>query len=98
MSEQVFTNCTNAGPISVYVKDGKVVRIRPLVADERDFKPWTIEADGKKYSPPKKFNLSPYVHGERMRLYSEDRIKYPMKRVGFDPNGDRHPETRGKAR
>jgi len=33
-----------------------------------------------------------------MRLYSEDRIKYPMKRVGFDPNGDRHPETRGKAR
>ncbi len=34
MSEQVFTSCTNAGPITVYVKDGKVVRIRPLVADE----------------------------------------------------------------
>ena len=25
MSEEVFTNCTNAGPMSVYVKDGKVV-------------------------------------------------------------------------
>ena len=36
MSEQIFTNCTNAGPISVYVKDGKVTRIRPLVADEND--------------------------------------------------------------
>jgi hypothetical protein len=34
MSEKVYTNCTNAGPISVYVKDGNVVRIRPLVADE----------------------------------------------------------------
>ena len=44
MTEEVFTNCTNCGPVSVYVKDGEVVRIRPLVADEADFKPWTIEA------------------------------------------------------
>ena len=97
MSEQVYTNCTNAGPISVYVKDGNVVRIRPLVADENDFTPWTINADGKAYTSPKKFALSPYVHAERVRLYSEDRIKYPLKRVDFDPNGERHPETRGKA-
>ena len=97
MSEHVFTNCTNAGPVSVYVKDGKVVRIRPLVADQRDFKPWTIEANGNKYTPPKKFNLSPYVHGERIRLYSKDRIKYPLKRVDFDPNGERHSEARGRA-
>jgi hypothetical protein len=25
--EKVFTNCTNNGPISVYVKNGKIVRI-----------------------------------------------------------------------
>jgi hypothetical protein len=25
MTEKVFTSCTNAGPISVYVKDGRVV-------------------------------------------------------------------------
>jgi len=97
MSEKVYTNCTNAGPISVYVKKGNVVRIRPLVADENDFTPWTINADGKAYTSPKKFALSPYVHAERVRLYSEDRIKYPLKRVGFDPNGERHPEKRGKA-
>ncbi|MBW1997313.1 MAG: molybdopterin-dependent oxidoreductase [Deltaproteobacteria bacterium] len=97
MSEKVFTNCTNAGPISVYVRDGKVVRIRPLVAMEEDFKPWKIEADGRAYSPPPKFNLSPYVHAERDRLYSEDRIKYPLKRVDFDPRGERNPETRGKS-
>jgi trimethylamine-N-oxide reductase (cytochrome c) len=97
MSEQVFTNCTNAGPVSVYVKDGKVVRIRALVAEQTDFKPWVIEADGKKYSPPKKFSISPYVHAERRRLYSDERIKYPMKRVDFDPNGERNPQNRGKS-
>ena len=98
MSEQVFTNLTNCGPVSVYVNDGVVTRIRPLVADdEAEFRPWVIEADGKKYSPPKKFNLAPMVHAERRRLYSDERIKYPMKRVDFDPNGERNPQNRGKS-
>lgn len=97
MTEQVFTNCTNAGPVSVYVKDGKVVRIKPLVAEDKDFKPWTIEAGGEKYSPPKKFNVAPYIHAERRRLYSDERIKYPMKRVDFDLNGERNPQNRGKS-
>ncbi len=97
MSEKVFTNCTNAGPISVYVRDGKVVRVRPLVADEKDFKPWTIKAGAKGYMPPKKFNLSPYVHAERQRLYSEDRIKYPLIREDFDPKGNRNQKNRGKS-
>jgi trimethylamine-N-oxide reductase (cytochrome c) len=97
MTEKVFTNCTNCGPVSVYVKDGKVVRVRPLVADASDFKPWVIEAQGRRYSPPRKFALSPFVHGERRRLYSEERIKYPMKRVDFDPQGARNPQNRGKS-
>ncbi|MFC1869528.1 molybdopterin-dependent oxidoreductase, partial [Thermodesulfobacteriota bacterium] len=97
MSEKVYTNCTNAGPVSVYVIDGKVVRVRPLVADEQDFKPWTINAGATSYTPPKKINLSPYVHAERQRLYSEDRIKYPLIREDFDPNGDRNQENRGKS-
>ena len=97
MSEEVFTNCTNAGPISVYVKDGKIIRIRPLSAEKKDFRPWTIEANGRKYTPARKFNLSPYVHAERERVYSEDRIRYPMKRVDFDPNGARNPQNRGKS-
>ena len=51
MAEKVYSNLTNSGPVSVYVKDGKIVRVRPLVVDPADFKPWTIEAGGKKYSP-----------------------------------------------
>jgi len=97
VSTKVFTSCTNAGPISVYVDDGKIVRIRPLVAEEADFRPWTIEAGSRCYSPPKKFNVSPYVLAERNRVYSDDRIRFPLKRVNFDPNGARNPQSRGKA-
>jgi len=96
VTARVLTSCTNAGPITVYVEDAKIVRIRPLVADDRDFHPWTIEADGRRYSPPKKFNVAPYVLTERQRVYSDDRIQYPLKRVNFDSNGARNPETRGK--
>ena len=98
MSEQVFTNCTVGGPISVYVKDGKIVRVRPIVIDEKDLKPWTIEAKGKKFSPPKQVKLASYITTERTRVYSDDRIRYPMKRVDFDPqSGNRNTENRGKS-
>ncbi|MBT4588304.1 MAG: molybdopterin-dependent oxidoreductase, partial [Rhodospirillaceae bacterium] len=97
MTEQTYTNLTNAGPVTVTVRDGQIIRVRPLVADPDDFKPWSIEANGKTYSPPKKFNLSPFTFAERERIYSENRIKYPMKRVDFDPNGDRNPQNRGKS-
>lgn len=95
MSEQIFTSCTTEGPISVYVRDGKVVRIRPLIADPKDFRPWTIDAGGRRYAPPTKFHLAPFIHAERERLYSEDRILYPMKRKDFDPKGKRNQEKRG---
>ncbi len=98
MAEKVFTSCTNSGPVTVYVRDGKIVRVRPLVVDEADYKPWVIEAGGRKFSPPKKVTLSPYIHAERRRIYSEERIRYPMKRVDFDPNGERNPQNRGKSR
>jgi trimethylamine-N-oxide reductase (cytochrome c) len=96
MTMKVLTSCTNAGPITVYVEDGRIVRIRPLVAEDADFRPWTIKADGRSYSPPKKFNVAPFVLAERDRVYSQDRIRTPLKRIGFDPNGDRNPQSRGK--
>lgn len=97
MAENVFTSCTNCGPITVYVKDGEVVRIRPLVVEEKDYSPWTIKSGDNVYTAPKKMAVSPFVLGERQRLYSDERIKYPMKRVDFDPNGERNPQNRGKS-
>ena len=96
MPEQVLTQCTVGGPVKVTVRDGKIVSMRPIIFDETDKGGWTIEAHGKKFSDPRMTTLNPYVVGERMRVYSENRIKYPMKRKHFDPKGDRHPELRGK--
>jgi len=94
---QVFTNTTNGGPVLVYVKDGRITRIRPMVFNENDGPTWTLDIDGKKYTHPPKATAPSYSLTERTRVYSADRIKYPYKRVDWDPKGDRHPETRGKS-
>ena len=97
MPEQSFVNCTNGGPIRVHVEDGKITRVRPLVFDETDAASWTLEADGKEYTPFRKACVAAFALTERARVYSDERIKYPMKRVDFDPAGDRNPQNRGKS-
>ena len=97
MSEQILTQCTSGGPVVVHVNDGIITRVRPIVFDETDPQPWVIEAKGQKFSPPRKTTMMPYIIAERSRIYSENRIKYPYKRVDFDPKGERHPENRGKS-
>jgi len=98
MLEQIFTNCTVGGPVFVHVKNGRIVRVRPIRLEASDPEPWAIEVKGKRYSPPQKTTLSPPVLTERNRIYSDDRVAYPRKRVDFDPDGDRHPENRGRSR
>jgi trimethylamine-N-oxide reductase (cytochrome c) len=68
-----------------------------LFGKDEDVPTWTIEAKGKTFSAPRRVAVAPYVLTQRARTYSENRIQYPLKRVDFDPDGDRHPETRGKA-
>ncbi len=95
--EQVFTNCTGGGPVFVHVKDGKVIRIRPLVLDESDAPSWTLQARGYQFKPERKACIAPFTLTERARLYSEDRIKTPMIREDFDSEGARNPQNRGKS-
>jgi molybdopterin guanine dinucleotide-containing S/N-oxide reductase-like protein len=97
MSEQTFINCGVSGPIRIHVKDGEILRIRPLVLDSSDAVSWNIKARGYSFSPPRKVCLAAYSFTERARAYSEDRIKYPLIREDFDPNGERHAENRGKS-
>ena len=87
--EQTFVNCANNGPIKVCVKDGKIVRVRPMVFDEKDTASWAIDVSGKKFAPTRKATVAPQTFTERMKVYSEDRIKYPLKRIDFDPEGER---------
>jgi len=90
-----YVNNSNAGPVFVYVKDGKILRITPIEFDNSDAQSWTIEARGKKFTPPRKCTLSPFGYALKSTIYSPDRILYPMKRVDFDPNGERNCENRG---
>jgi molybdopterin guanine dinucleotide-containing S/N-oxide reductase-like protein len=97
MAEEILTNATVGGACHVYVKDGKIIRMRPIVLDNTDAPSWTIEARGKKFKPLRKTTMMWYSVPEKSRIYSENRIKYPYKRVDFDPKGKRNPENRGKS-
>jgi trimethylamine-N-oxide reductase (cytochrome c) len=90
-------NMTNGGPVFVYVKDGKIVRITPIDFDDTDTQPWTIEARGLKLTPPRRTTLAPHGQNYKSIIYSPDRLLYPMKRVDFDPTGARNTQNRGKS-
>ncbi len=92
-----YCNMTNGGPVFVYVKDEKIIRLTPIEFDENDPQPWTIEARGIKLTPPRKTTLAPHGQNAKSIIYSPDRLLYPMKRVDFDPDGERNPQNRGKS-
>ena len=90
-----YTNHTNGGPVFVYVKDQKIVRVTPIDFTDDDAGSWTIEARGRKFSPPRKTSLAPHGLASKSLIYSKDRLLYPMKRVDFDPDGARNCDQRG---
>ena len=95
--EKELTNCTTGGAVHVYVKDGKITRLEPIeFGPEDEGGKWTISARGKKFSPPDTAKLAPYIMSERSRIYSKDRVLYPMLREDWTP-GDRKPQNRGVA-
>jgi molybdopterin guanine dinucleotide-containing S/N-oxide reductase-like protein len=85
----------------VDVKNGKIIRIRPLHYDwkykPQEFNPWKIKARGKVFEPKMKALIPPYSLSYKKRVYSPNRILYPLKRIDWDPNGERNPQNRGKS-
>lgn len=92
-----YTNGTNGGPLFVYVKDGKILRITPMDLEADDAPSWTIEARGRKFTPPRRTSLASHGMCQKSMVYSKNRLLYPMKRVDFDPNGNRNTQNRGKS-
>src|SRR4030066_2044920 len=86
-------------PCAVDVKDGRIVRVRPLHYDWKydpaQLNPWKYTKNGKTLEPLMKSLPSPYSLAYKKRVYSPNRIKYPLKRVDWDPNGERNPQNRG---
>ena len=89
-------------PAAIDIVDGKIVRIRPLHVDWKyDIKalnPWKFEVRGKVFNPSKKIAQPPFNLAYKKRIYGPNRIKYPLKRVDWDPNGERNPQNRGKSK
>ncbi len=91
-------NGSNASMVDV--KDGKIIRIRPMHYDwkydpKKDMNPWKMEVRGQTFEPSMKTLIPPYSIAYKKRVYSPARIRYPMMRVDFDPNGNRNPQNRG---
>lgn len=45
-----YTTCTNGGPLFVYVKDRRIVRVTPIEFGDTDPSTWVIEARGRRFS------------------------------------------------
>lgn len=92
-----YTNGTNGGPIFVYVKDGKIIRTTPLDFDESDAPSFSIEARGRTLKPERRTTLAAHGMCQKSMVYSKNRLLHPMKRVDFDPDGNRNIQNRGKS-
>jgi len=84
-------NGDSGPPALVDVKDGRITRIRPLrydlKYDPKDFNLWKIEARGKTFTPPLRAPLGPLGLAYKKRIYSKNRVCYPLKRIDWDPHG-----------
>lgn len=84
------------------VKDGRIVRTRGMHFDReysaQELRPWTLEAKGKKLEGLLKNDIPPFALAYKKRAYSDNRILYPMKRIDWDPEGERNPQNRGKSK
>lgn len=96
------SNGVGANTAVVDVKDGKVLRTRPMdfldsfSADELNM--WDLEVRGKHFKARSRSALPPLSVAYKKRATSKNRIPYPLKRVDWDPNGDRNTQNRGKSK
>ncbi len=98
-------NCTEPGVIDI--KNGKIIRMRPLHYDENysreEITPhmWKYEARGKILESRMQSMPSFFALAYKKRTYSPNRILYPLKRVDWEPGGDPekiNPQNRGKSK
>lgn len=84
---------------AVDVKDGRIARVRPLHLTEKYpeeyLNRWKMTVRGHSLESDTKTLISPLAVGYKKRAYSKNRVPYPMKRVDWDPDGERNPQNRG---
>jgi trimethylamine-N-oxide reductase (cytochrome c) len=85
--------------VQVDVKDGKILRIRPFHFNWKyKREPWKIEARGQTFVASEKTLIPPFTLAYKNRVHSPNRTMYPLKRIDWDPNGERNTQNRGKSK
>ena len=85
--------------VQVDVEGGRIVRIRPFHFDWKyDVEPWTMEARGQTFRASMKSLIPPFTLAYKNRVDSPNRTRYPLKRVDWDPSGERNPQNRGASK
>ncbi|MCL1847551.1 MAG: molybdopterin-dependent oxidoreductase [Coriobacteriia bacterium] len=85
---------TGGDPVAIDSRDGKLIRFRPLhwdtnyTAEELEESLWEYDIDGKKLRPQMKAAPNYFALAYKNRVYSKNRVKYPLKRVDWEPGGD----------
>ena len=93
-SQSIACGGTGGELTAVDSVDGKIVRIRPYNIDSKYTKEeladslWELEKDGKTFSPPMKTAPNYFALAYKNRVYSKNRVMYPLKRVDWEPGGD----------
>ena len=64
----------------------------------KDLNLWKIQKNGRTLELPMKSTPPAYHLAYKKRVYSPNRIKYPLKRVDWDPKGERNPQNRGRSK
>ena len=94
--------CHGGGAARVDTRDGKILRIRPLHYDDSytaaEIGQWRVKARGKTFESKLRTLPNPHGLSYKNRVYSPNRIMYPLKRVDWDPGGNRNPQNRGRSK
>lgn len=92
--QSIASGGTGGDLTQVDTRDGKILRIRPVhyeetyTKEELEDSRWTIEADGKTFRPALKSAPNYFALAYKNRVYSKNRVRYPLKRVDWEPGGD----------
>ncbi len=94
--EKVFPAFTIGGGIFVHVKNGRITKTDPFTIPD-NIRQYEIKARGKVFKPPRKCLPDMWAHAYRRWVYDASRVRYPLKRVGWEPGGKGRYDNRGQA-
>ncbi len=93
--------------VRIDYKNGRIVRLRPhhyeeaYTKEELASSTWKMEVKGKTFELPLQGLEVWLASSYKKRTYSPNRIRYPLKRVDWEPGGDPakiNPQNRGKSK